>query len=467
MARVIEANPVTRIEGHAKVRIELDDAGKVVDATLQVLEFRGFERFVQGMQVELMPTLTTRICGTCPHAHHLAAAKAVDRVFSVTPPRSAVLLRELLNCGSIIHSHAIHFFALAGPDLIVPPGAPASERNVLSLLKAEPELVQNALRLRSLGQRIAEAVGGRGTHPVTCVAGGMASGISAEEREQIRRLAAEAVTLAQFALKAGKSVLERQPEALITLPISSHDMGTVRDGALELYDGTIRVGRSDGSVAKEFIAEEYSDVMVEQALPHSYAKQVAFRDPTQGLAFYRVGPLARLNVVDRINTPIAAEELGQFRQRWGKPCADVVAGHFARLVEIMHHAEKAVALLEDDSIMDPNVRTPVTATPKRGIAHVEAPRGVLIHDYDVDENGLVRSANFLVATQHNLSAISASIKSAAESVVDAGDDEVLSAVEFAIRCYDPCLSCSTHQVGAMPLDVTMARAGQIVRRVKR
>jgi F420-non-reducing hydrogenase large subunit len=467
MARVIEANPVTRIEGHAKVRIEIDDGGKVVDATLQVLEFRGFEKFVQGMQVELMPTLTTRICGTCPHAHHLAAAKAVDRVFSAVPPRSAVLLRELLNCGSVIHSHAIHFFALAGPDLIVPRGAPASERNVLSLLRAEPELVHKALRLRSLGQRIAELVGGRGTHPVTCVAGGMAAGLDAEGREQARRLAAEAVTLAQFALKAGSAVFERQPEALVTLPTACHDMGTVRDGALDLYDGTLRVCRSDGSVAKEFVAEAYADLMVEQALPRSYAKQVAFRDPAQGIVSYRVGPLARLNVVDRIETPIAADELGRFRERWGRPCADAVAGHFARLVEIAHHAEKAVALLADDAIVGPNVRTPITATPRRGIAHVEAPRGVLIHDYDVDENGLVRSANFVVATQHNLSAINSSIRRAAESSLDANDEQVLSAVEFAIRCYDPCLSCSTPQVGAMPLDVTIARAGRVVRQVRR
>ncbi|MBN1609454.1 MAG: Ni/Fe hydrogenase subunit alpha [Polyangiaceae bacterium] len=467
MTRLIEANPVTRIEGHAKVSIEIDDAGNVVDATLQVLEFRGFEKFVQGMQVELMPTLTTRICGTCPHAHHLAAAKALDRVFSVDPPRSAVLLRGLLNCGSMIHSHAIHFFALAGPDLFVPPGAPASERNVLSLLRAEPELVQNALRLRSVGQRIAELVGGRGTHPVTCVAGGMAAGIDVEAREHARRLAAEAVTLAQFALRAGGSVLERRPEALITLPIACHDMGTVRDGALELYDGTLRVCRSDGSVAKEFSAEEYGDVMVERALPRSYAKQVAFRDPAQGLVAYRVGPLARLNVVDRIETPMAADALGRFRERWGKPCADVVAGHFARLVELLHHAEKAAALLEDDAILDPSVRTPITATPRRGIAHVEAPRGVLIHDYDVEENGLVRSANFVVATQHNLWAINSSIRCAAEGVLDGDDEQVLSAVEFAIRCHDPCLSCSTHQVGAMPLDVTVARGGQILRRVRR
>jgi coenzyme F420-reducing hydrogenase alpha subunit len=467
MARVVEANPVTRIEGHAKVSIELDDAGKIVDATLQVLEFRGFEKFVQGMQVELMPTLTTRICGTCPHAHHLAAAKAVDRVFSAVPPRSAVLLRELLNCGSMIHSHAIHFFALAGPDLWVPRGAPASERSVLSLLRAEPELVQNGLRLRSLGQRIAEIVGGRGTHPITCVAGGMAAGIDAEKREQARRVAAEAVTLAQFALKAGSAVLERQPEALVTLPIACHDMGTVRDGALDLYDGTLRVCRSDGSVAKEFVAEQYGDVMVEQALPRSYAKQVAFRDPTQGIVSYRVGPLARLNVVDRVDTPIASDELGRFRERWGKPCADAVGGHFARLVELVHHAEKAAALLEDDAIMDPNIRTPVTASPKRGIAHVEAPRGVLIHDYDVDQNGLVRAANFVVATQHNLSAINSSIRRAAEGALDGNDEQLLAAVEFAIRCYDPCLSCSTHQVGAMPLDVVIARAGRVVRRVRR
>lgn len=467
MGRVIEVNPVTRIEGHAKVRIELDDAGKVVDASMHVLEFRGFERFVQGMQVELMPTLTTRICGTCPHAHHLAAAKAIDRVFSVTPPRSAVLLRQLLNAGSIIHSHAIHFFALAGPDLFVAPGAPPAQRSILSLMRASPELVRKGLRLRSLGQRIAEAVGGRGTHPVTCVAGGMSSPLSEEDRGQLKRLAAEALDLARFALEAAKAALAGAEALLTTLPLEVHDMGTVNDGALAFYDGKLRVTRTDGSLALEFDASAYADLLVEEAGTSSYAKRILFRDPSGGLVPYRVGPLARLNCIDRIDTPNAQAELEEFRERWGKPTPQTVLGHHARLIELYHHAEKAVMLLDDPEITSPEVRAPITAAPVRGIAHVEAPRGVLIHDYDVDEDGRVKTANFLVATQHNIFGIDAGVRMAAERLLGDSDEALLGGVEFAIRCYDPCLSCSTHQVGKMPLDVTVVQAGHAVRRVTR
>ena len=466
MTRQIEINPVTRIEGHAKVRIDLADDGTVVDASLHVIEFRGFERFVQGMQAELMPTLTTRICGTCPHAHHLVAAKALDQIFNAPPPRAAIRLRELLNCGSMIHSHAIHFFALAGPDLLLGIDAPPAQRNIVSLMKTAPELVQKGLKLRSIGQRIAEAVGGRGTHPVTCVAGGLSSGISADVREQLQRMAAEAVELARFALEVGKEALECRADTLSVFPLEVHDMGTVNHGNLDLYDGQIRVCRPDGQLALEFVAEQYAELLVEEALSHTYSKKVSFHDPELGMVDYRVGPLARLNVVDRIDTPIANEELDAFRQTWGKPCSQTVLGHYARLIELVHHAEKAVQILADDEIMDPNVRTRPQGNPRRGIAHVEAPRGVLIHDFDVNQEGIVESANFLVATQHNISGINATVKQAAVRFIEQSEVELLNGVEFAIRCYDPCLSCSTHQVGDMPLDVAIYQGGALLRRAR-
>lgn len=465
--RTIEINPVTRIEGHAKVRIDLADDGSVSNASLHVIEFRGFERFVQGMQVELMPTLTTRICGTCPHAHHLVAAKAVDQVFSAQPPRAAVLLRELLNCGSMIHSHAIHFFALAGPDLLVGIDAPPEKRNIVSMMQTAPDLVKKGLRLRSLGHRIAEEVGGRGTHPVTCVAGGQSSGLTRDGREQLKRMAAEALELANTALEVGKAALDKQAETLAALTLEVHDMGTVKDGALDLYDGRLRVTRPDGAIALEFDAQQYADLLTEEALPHTYSKKVTFRDPDQGMVDYRVGPLARLNVVDRIDTPVAGRELEAFRGRWGRPCPNTVLGHYARLIELVHHAEKAARILEDDEVLSSNVRTKPTGTPRRGIAHVEAPRGVLIHDYEVDENAIVKSANFLVATQHNISGINETVRQAASRFIDKPESELLNSVEFAIRCYDPCLSCSTHQVGSMPLDVAIFRDGKHVRSVRR
>ncbi|MGC4068595.1 MAG: Ni/Fe hydrogenase subunit alpha [Polyangiaceae bacterium] len=308
MGRTITINPVTRIEGHAKVTIELGDDGKVSAALLHVLEFRGFERFVQGMHIEKMPTVTSRICGTCPHAHHLAASKAVDAVFGVEIPRAARLLRELLNAGSIIHSHAIHFFALAGPDLFIGVDAAAEKRNLVALLSAAPELGKKALRLRSIGQRISEEVGGRGTHPVTCVAGGMASGITSDTRKMLLGLAEEAVTLTQDVLAAGKDALTKNDVLLRSFEQKVHDLATTKDGALEFYDGPLRLKSPDGKTERELKAENYRDVMVEEALPHSYAKQVLLRANGSNLLPYRVGPLARLNCIDSIGTLLAAAE---------------------------------------------------------------------------------------------------------------------------------------------------------------
>jgi F420-non-reducing hydrogenase large subunit len=467
MSRTIEINPVTRIEGHAKVHIDVSDDGKIENATMHVLEYRGFERIVQGMQVELMPTLTSRICGTCPHAHHLVGAKTLDKVFSVTPPRAAILLRELLNCGSFIHSHAVHFFALAGPDLLLGIDAPAAKRNIMGLLEAAPDLAGKALRLRSLGQKIAEVVGGRGTHPITCVAGGMSSPITPEQRETLKKFAAEALELTKVAVQAGKAALAKNEALLSILPLPVFNMGTVRGGNLDLYDGEIRVARADGSTALEFPSADYAKHLFEEALPTTYSKQVFFRDPKGEPAAYRVGPLARINCADKIDTPLANAEFEQFKSTWGHPCKFTVMNHFARLIELLYVAEKANVLLADDEIGSPNVQTQPTATPKSAISHIEAPRGVLIHDYTVDANGIVQKANFIVATQHNISCINASVKAAATLFWGKPEDEMLNGIEFAIRCYDPCLSCSTHAIGQMPIEVIVTHKGQVLRRASR
>lgn len=467
MSRTIEIDPVTRIEGHAKVHINLGDDNKVETAYFHVLEFRGFERFVQGMQVELMPTITTRICGTCPHAHHLVGAKTVDKVFSVTPPRAAILQRELLNAGSIIHSHAVHFFALAGPDLIFGLGAPAETRNLVGLLDAAPELATKVLRLRSLGQHIAETIGGRGTHPVAAVAGGMTMALTKERREKLRGLAKEALELTKVAMLEGKKALAKNKELLSILRLPVHNMGTVKDGDVDLYDGQLRVRRPDGTIALEFDIEDYKKYIFEEAVPFSYAKQTFFRDPNGTPAVYRVGPLARLNAADSMSTEGADEELRQFKEKCGSPSDFTVMNHYARLIELLNSAERAVEILEDDEIVSTNVKARITATPKSAVAHVEAPRGVLIHDYDVDENGIVQGANLVVATQHNISSINASIKAATETFINKPEAELLNGIEFAIRCWDPCLSCSTHQLGQMPIDIEIYQNGQIQRRIRR
>lgn len=467
MGNVITINPVTRIEGHAKVTVELGDDGKVSTALLHVLEFRGFERFVQGMHVEKMPTVTSRICGTCPHAHHLVAAKAVDAVFDVQIPHAARLLRELLNAGSIIHSHAIHFFALAGPDLFMGIDAPPEKRNLVALLGAAPEVGKQALRLRSIGQRIAEEVGGRGTHPITCVAGGVASGITADTRSLLLKMAEEAVALTQSVLNVGRDAIIKNDALLRSFHQPVHDLGTVRNGSLDCYDGTIRVRDPDGRMVRELQSDEYRDVMVEEALPHSYAKQVLLRTTTTHHVPYRVGPMARLNCADSIDTPSAAVEWQGFRERWGNPCHFTGAQHHARLVELLHHAEKAVQILKDDEIMSANLRNRARGKPRRGIAHVEAPRGILIHDFDVDDNANVTAANLLVATQHNIASINETVRLAADKFLTASDSTLTNGVEFAIRCWDPCLSCSTHAVGQMPLELVIQHHGTTLRRIVR
>jgi len=466
MGRTIVVNPVTRIEGHAKIDVEIDDADQVVAARLHVLEFRGFEKFVEGMQVELMPTLTTRICGTCPHAHHLVAAKCVDAVFGAAPPLAALLQRQLLNAGSIIHSHAIHFFALAGPDLLLGIGAAPADRNIVSLLRAEPDLAKRALRLRSLGQKIAEVVGGRGTHPITAIAGGMAAPIDQDKLGQLRTMATEALDLARIALDAGKSVLSSRSELIELLPLSSYDLGTVNNDVWDLYDGNLRLCAPDGKTAAEVTSTQYRDVMVEEANAFSYSKRVLFKLGGTEVD-YRVGPLARLNACGKLPTPAAQAELEEFRTRFGHPTHQVVLNHYARLIELLACAELAVKLCNDPELTSTSIQTQPTHGPKSAIAHVEAPRGVLIHDYEVDDQGLIHKANFLVATQHNISSIDKTLRLAAERFWKKPEAEFVNGVEFAIRCYDPCLSCSTHQVGQMPMIVNVTRNGQVIRQVKR
>jgi coenzyme F420-reducing hydrogenase alpha subunit len=451
MSRILTIDPVTRIEGHAKVHIDIDDGGQVAAATLHVLEFRGFERFVVGMQAELMPTLTTRICGTCPHAHHLVSAKALDVMFSAPPPPTAVLLRQLLNCGSMIHSHTIHFFALAGPDIFLGPHSPVAKRNLIGLLEAAPELAKQALRLRSIGQTLVEIVGGRGTHPVTAVAGGMACALSQDSHASLKALAAEALALAKVVLAAGKQALLKNPELLKQLPLATNDMGTLQGKTLDLYDGTLHVREPDGGVLCDFAAADYAQHLVEEALPHSYGKQVLLK-VGGATAPYRVGPLARLNCAEVTGTPLADAALAEWK---------------ARLIELLHCAEKAVAMLDDPAICSPEVRTAPGTLKRHAVAHVEAPRGVLIHDYHVGTDALIESANFVVATQHNIASINTTIKDAASSLLAKSDSELLEGVELAIRCYDPCLSCSTHRVGQMPLEVSLWHDGRNLRTARR
>jgi coenzyme F420-reducing hydrogenase alpha subunit len=334
------------------------------------------------------------------------------------------------------------------------------------LLEAAPELAKQALRLRSIGQTLVEIVGGRGTHPVTAVAGGMACALSQEGHASLKALAAEALALAKVVLAAGKQALRKDPELLKQLPLATNDMGTLQGKTLDLYDGTLHVRKPDGGVLCDFAAADYAQHLVEEALPHSYGKQVLLK-VGGATAPYRVGPLARLNCAEVTGTPLADAALAEWKAACGNPSSLVFAGHWARLIELLHCAEKAVAMLDDPAICSPEVRTAPGTLKRHAVAHVEAPRGVLIHDYHVGTDALIESANFVVATQHNIASINTTIKDAASSLLAKSDSELLEGVELAIRCYDPCLSCSTHRVGQMPLEVSLWHDGRNLRTARR
>jgi len=376
-----------------------------------------------------------------------------------------LLLRQALNFGSFLHSHGIHFFALAGPDLLLGLDSDPAQRNIIGLLQAAPDVAKKALRLRTIGQRVTEIIGGRGTHPVSCVAGGIAGPLTKERHETLKKLVDEAVPLGVELYKIAKEAVLKQMDLVQSLPLEYNYMGTVNDGALDLYHGDLRLQLADGR-AFDFSEDDWASQMFERAVSTSYAKHVYCRasgDPV----LYRVGPLARLNVCDRIETPAANAELEEFRKLGGSPCHQTVMYHFARLIEILYAAEKLAQIIKDDEILSPNVRTMPSGALKSAAAHVEAPRGVLIHDYEVDGDGIVTRANLIVATQQNIASINEVVALSAQRYLDQSDELLLNGIEFGIRCYDPCLSCATHRLGEMKLDVVVRRNGEVVRRARR
>lgn len=470
MGKRITIDPVTRIEGHAKVVVDLADDGSVDFAGLVVNELRGFERILVGMEADRMPIVTGRICGVCPSAHHLAAVKALENALMVTPPDAALLQRELLYMGHVIHSHAVHLFALAGPDLLFGMDGDPARRNIVGMVEAEPEIAKKALRLRTLGQKINEVVGGRGIHPVTAIIGGMSIAMTVEKRDELVKMAEESLSLVKelasvvIGLLSGQ--IEKNPGLMDQLMMETSYMGTVRDGKLNFYDGKIRLMDETGSISSDFEATEYDQYMVERTTDWSYMKSV-FAKIGSTEKVYRVGSLARINCADAMETPLAQAELESFREAYGRPCHKTVLQLHARLIELLYACEKAVQLAGDPGIMG-EARVAVRMSAGRGTGHVEAPRGVLVHEYELDDKGIVRAANMIIATQQNYEAINESIKQAVQ--MGAGvqaDDAMLNSIEFAIRTYDPCLSCATHAVGRMPLSVTVKHAGKVVRDIRR
>ena len=462
MGKTLVIQPVSRIEGHAKVTIQLNDAGDVDDARVNVIELRGFEKFCVGKPVEEMPRITTRICGVCPWSHHLAAAKANDAVFGVQPAPAGMKLRRLCNSVAYMEEHILHFYILGGPDFVMGPSTEYPTRNVIGIVGAVPEVAKQVVKVRHMCAKMLETIAGKSIHPDAAVPGGFSKPLQKEERDALLPMAQECLELAKFSIKFAKeNIFPKYLDAVKTVgTITSGFLGTVAaDGALDLYDGKLRMMYSDGSY-EDFATNDYADYIGEHVedwtyLKFPYAKKRGpFMLEDNAPSLYRVNTLARINVADYIPTPLAQKELEEFRANFGRPAQLTLLYHWARLIELLYNAEMAVQLLNDPEITSRETRVKVTPRAARGIGVVEAPRGTLIHDYTTDDNGLLTHVNLIVATCQNNSAINLSVRQAAKTLIKAGkyDQGTLNMVEMAIRAYDPCLSCATHRLdGTLPV----------------
>jgi len=475
MGRKITIEPVTRIEGHGRVTIHLDDQGVVEQTFFHVDEFRGLEKFCEGRPYYEMPQITQRICGICPISHHLAASKAGDAISRVKPPRPAKLLRELMHMGQVVQSHGMHFFHLAAPDLLFGFDADPATRNVFRIIKENPKLALKAVNLRRYGQQIIERLGGKRVHANFAVPGGVNAPLTEENRKAMAAELKTMTAVAQEAISIAKGWLEANKETAVTFAsFPSNYMGLVdAEGGLQLYDGEIRVKDAQGNFLAQFKPEHYLSFIAEHVEPWSFLKHPYLRKMGFPQGFYRVGPLGRLNVIDKIGTPLAQEEFKLFRQiNGGMPVEGSLYYHYARMIEALYGLERIGQLLDDPDIMSNNVRTypPLEKVPGQGVGVVEAPRGTLFHDYSTDENGVLTRVNLIVATGNNNWAMHTAAGAVAKAYVDGTrlTEGMLNRVEAAIRCYDPCLSCSTHAIGKMPLEVTLIAAdGTVLDRLSR
>jgi F420-non-reducing hydrogenase large subunit len=482
----IVIDPITRLEGHGRIHVFLGEDGEVEHAYLQIPELRGFERFAEGRRAEDMPQITSRICGVCPMAHHMAATKALDDLYSVEPPPAAKAIRELLYSAFMVEDHALHFFFLGGPDFIVGPDAPAAKRNILGVVDAVGlEIGKEVIGVRKQLRDLMGAVAGKAVHPVFGLPGGVSRALTPELRDDAVAAAARAVEFGKFALAAFRQVVLDNPEyaELVTSEAYTHRtyyMGLV-DAAnrVAFYDGTLRVVDPAGREHATFAAADYRDHVAEHVEPWTYVKFCFLKDVGwKGFAdgaesgVYSVAPLARLNAADGMATPLAQEAYEDLvATLGGKPVHHTLANHWARIVELVYAAERMAEIAADPILLAPEVRTLPTAVPEEGIGVVEAPRGTLFHHYRTDERGLVTSANLIVATQNNAARIALSIDKAARALIHGGEvnDGLLNRVEMAFRAYDPCFGCATHSLpGQMPLIVEIRDAsGTVVREIRR
>jgi NAD-reducing hydrogenase large subunit len=460
MSQTIVIDPVTRIEGHSKITIQVDDHGEVVDAHFHVTQFRGFERITQGRPVHEMPALMSRICGICPVSHLIASSKAVDDIMAVEPTPTGADLRRVINLGQIVQSNALSFFHLSSPDLLFGFDADPAKRNIVGVAQANPGLAKDGIALRKWGQQIIEWMGGKRIHPVGIVPGGMASQLTPEIRDRILAGVPEAIAATERAIAWYKSDMVRWEEEAATFGnFRSAFMGLVdRNGNVDHYDGWIRVVDADGHyLADKVDPKTFNDYIGEAVQPWSYLKSTYWKPMGYPDGIYRVGPLARLNVAEKTGTPRADEELEKFRWRVGRIAGSSFHYHYARLIDTLHAIEKIEELLRGPDILSPHVRSVAGINRNEGIGVSEAPRGTLMHHYKVDDNGLVTWANLVIATGHNNMAMNRAVLQVARKHVKADrlEESMLNRVESVIRCYDPCLSCSTHALGQMALRVQL------------
>ena len=483
--RTITISPITRLEGHGKIDIHLDEQGRVEDCFFQVVELRGFEEFLKGRPAEELPRITPKICGVCPGAHHMASAKALDDLFQVAPPPAAVRLRRLYLAAHIAHSHILHFFALAAPDFIPGSAAPATERNLLGLVeKVGLEVGKRVILARGRCQKIQGAIGGHPIHPVAALPGGMSKALTEAERDEMLPWCDDLLDFAGFALDLFRERVlgDDRYRELITGDVYYHETnyaGMVdAHGKVDLYDGEIRVVDPAGAEVCKFPGGDYLDHIAERVLPWSYLKFPYLKargwnglteGPDSGI--YRVNSLARLNVASGMATAGAQQAYEELYAHFGTtPVHSTLAYHWARLVELLFVCERVKELLEDPEITSPDVRTPLTHTPDEGVGVVEAARGTLYHHYKTDKQGMVKEVNLIVATVQNNGAMGMSVKRAAEKLIKDGaaDDQILNMVEMAFRAYDPCLACATHSMPGSPgLRVSISRGGETVRVLQR
>jgi len=472
-SKTIEINPITRVEGHGKVTIQLDDAGNAVSARFHNTQFRGFEKFCEGQVFWEMPNLTSRICGICPVSHQLASAKACDAILGVELTRPARLLRELLHQAQFIQSHALHFFHLASPDFLLGFDSDPATRNVVGLIGANPKLATEAVLLRSYGQSIIKKLGGKKVHMNAAVPGGMTTALKMEDRDEFLKKIDWALGDAQLGVKILLDYVGKNKEMIdsfATFP--SAYMGMVdKDNNLELYDGNLRMIDSKGVVLEDqFNPANYLDIIAEYVEDWSYMKFPFYKSLGYPGGIYRAGPLGRLNVCTGIKTPLANAELKNFKKlsKFGFVEGSMYY-HYARLIELIYSIERTREILEDKDVTSTDLQVNSTKYNEQGVGVVEAPRGTLFHHYWVDDTGKLTGVNLIVATGNNNAAMNRSVYEVAKQYIKKGNvtEGILNRVEAAIRCYDPCLSCSTHAMGQMPLIVQLRNPdGEIIKTVQ-